>query len=683
MSIIKMTSSLAFGVSLIALTSTSTLAQDIDYGSLEDMFGEAVTTSATGKPQRINDAPVTMDIITADDIRRAGSNDLGGILRRLSGIDTSQMTAGQTEVAIRGYNQGYSPRLLVLVNGRQVYINFFGFVAWDQIPVQLEEIRQIEVVKGPNTALFGFNAVSGVINIVTYNPAYDTKGAASITAGSGNYIEGRGFVSGTLSEKLGVRVSAGYKELDPFTKNVVNTSILNGYGKHSSAKGNVELMYMPNDNSKLAFEFTGSDGPYDSLYPIWTYGVSELDTYSLRVYGSYNASFGLVKGQIFQNNTSFSGKGLDGLLTVGMDDKLTTAKLETLVGVSPKSTLRFAGEYRKSDTHLLAVVATPNSGSDVSTEVFSLSGLWDYAATDKLSTAVSIRYDHQGVERQGFIPSTFSFTNEDYSSLSYSELTYNLGAVYKISDMDTVRIMVSRGILPPNAVDLGLFAEEPGFGNVALASAPGFKATSVQHFEVGYDRSLSGINGMFRLAAYYQKSSDVKALWNSVFGMEAGVMGPVSMARSIGDSDVYGFELGLSGEASENIKWGLNYSYSKVKDDFSNRSPSGLLINAMQYEEFDPNHHANAWLSYTRGKFELDLQAHYVGERSAPEDFLFGQPFVEVKIKDDIILDARIAYHVSENFEVELKGTNLTMKTQYLHVQPVERRIYAGMRYSF
>ena len=112
-------------------------------------------------------------IITADEIRRSAASDLSGVLKYRGGVEVWQHSLGSADVSVRGYNQGGTNRLLVLVNGRQVYLDHFGLVSWNSIPVELNEIRQIEIVKGPNTALFGFNAVGGVVNIVTYNPLLD------------------------------------------------------------------------------------------------------------------------------------------------------------------------------------------------------------------------------------------------------------------------------------------------------------------------------------------------------------------------------------------------------------------------------------------------------------------------------------------------------------------------------
>ena len=128
-------------------------AEMINHGALEVLFNEPVTTSATGQPQRASDVPANMIIITAEDIRRSGARDVPGVLRHAAGVDILQWTDDDTDVSVRGYNKPYSSRLLVLVDGRQVYADFYGYTPWVDLPVQLDEIRQIEVVKGLVTAM--------------------------------------------------------------------------------------------------------------------------------------------------------------------------------------------------------------------------------------------------------------------------------------------------------------------------------------------------------------------------------------------------------------------------------------------------------------------------------------------------------------------------------------------------
>ncbi len=152
-----MISKIAFAISLsLFLFPAAAVAQTIDYGAAQGLFGEPVTVSATGTPQRVSAAPVTMDVVTSDDIRRSGASSLPEILSRLSGIDVYNWSHNGADVAIRGLNQGASNRLLVMVNGRETYTDVLGVVLWQNIPVRIDEIRQIEVIKGPNSALYGF-----------------------------------------------------------------------------------------------------------------------------------------------------------------------------------------------------------------------------------------------------------------------------------------------------------------------------------------------------------------------------------------------------------------------------------------------------------------------------------------------------------------------------------------------
>jgi iron complex outermembrane receptor protein len=119
-------------------------------------------------------------------------------------------------VAVRGYNQPGAPRLLVLINGRQVYLDHYGLVAWSTLPVQLAEIQQIEVVRGPNSALFGFNAAAGVINIVTTNPLTDSVNSASVSFGNDGQKNGSLVGTTRVGDRIGLRLSLGgdYAELN-------------------------------------------------------------------------------------------------------------------------------------------------------------------------------------------------------------------------------------------------------------------------------------------------------------------------------------------------------------------------------------------------------------------------------------------------------------------------------------
>src|SRR4030088_1854403 len=85
-----------------ALIPSASHAQSIDYGSLEQLFGESVTTSATGSPQRVTEVPANMEIITADEIRRSGADNIPDILQFIAGVDVRRYSFAQAEVSVRG-----------------------------------------------------------------------------------------------------------------------------------------------------------------------------------------------------------------------------------------------------------------------------------------------------------------------------------------------------------------------------------------------------------------------------------------------------------------------------------------------------------------------------------------------------------------------------------------------------
>src|ERR1700722_9928113 len=204
-------------------------AQTINYGPLEQLFGEPITTSVTGSAQRSSEVPANMEIITAEDIRRSGARDVTSALRNVVGVDLMQSGKDQTEVSVRGYDQPFAANLLVLINGRQVYADTYSLTPWSALPVELADIRQIELVKGPSSALFGFNAVGGVINIVTYNPLYDDVNSVTAMGGTQDLAQGSAVTTFKVGDEAGFRVSAGGRSDQNFSSPIpptMNTGVL-------------------------------------------------------------------------------------------------------------------------------------------------------------------------------------------------------------------------------------------------------------------------------------------------------------------------------------------------------------------------------------------------------------------------------------------------------------------------
>ena len=182
-------------------------------GASEEMLllKEETVSIAARHEQPISEAPSNVYVITDDDIRQSGATDLPTVFRRIPGIEVMQMSGADFNVSARGDNQPAANKMLVLVDGRSIYIDVQGNVYWKAIPVTLPEIKRIEVLIGPASVLYGFNAFDGIINIITKSPE-EMKGT-TLQFGGGEFgtISSAAVQAGTI-EKFGYRLSVGHDQ---------------------------------------------------------------------------------------------------------------------------------------------------------------------------------------------------------------------------------------------------------------------------------------------------------------------------------------------------------------------------------------------------------------------------------------------------------------------------------------
>ncbi len=152
-------------------------------------FQHRDTESPTGTPIPIARAPSTVTVIDGSDVRRSGARYISDVLRMVPGLEVLRTTSTESNVAARGYNDAASTAqgMLGLIDGRQVYNDFFGNVLWDALPVSLDEIDRIEVIRGPGSFLYGPNAMHGLVNIVTKSPLDYDRDVLHLSAGAGTY----------------------------------------------------------------------------------------------------------------------------------------------------------------------------------------------------------------------------------------------------------------------------------------------------------------------------------------------------------------------------------------------------------------------------------------------------------------------------------------------------------------
>jgi outer membrane receptor for ferrienterochelin and colicin len=185
----------------------------------EDVFDETVVTASRGAQSPL-DAANSTSIVTEQDIRLSGITKIPELLRRLAGVDIMEVTGAQTEVSLRGFNQRLSNKVLVLVDGRSIYVDLLGATIWQTLSIGVEDIARIEVVRGPASALYGADAFNGVINIITKRPG---DGGSGVAAGFGDHDVTHGSLYASGRDKdFAWRASAGYDYLPRWSREVPN-----------------------------------------------------------------------------------------------------------------------------------------------------------------------------------------------------------------------------------------------------------------------------------------------------------------------------------------------------------------------------------------------------------------------------------------------------------------------------
>jgi iron complex outermembrane receptor protein len=152
-------------------------ARELAEMSLEELL-EVEVYSASRRSGRLVDSPAAVHMISTEDIRRSGMTSVPELLRMVPGMNVSQASSGAWAISARGGRSQFDRNLLVMVDGRSVYTPLFAGVYWDAQDLPLEDIARNEVIRGPGGAIWGANAVNGVVNILT-RPAADTPGSGS------------------------------------------------------------------------------------------------------------------------------------------------------------------------------------------------------------------------------------------------------------------------------------------------------------------------------------------------------------------------------------------------------------------------------------------------------------------------------------------------------------------------
>ena len=652
----------------VALVPSPLHGQSVDYGALEQLFKEPVTTSVTGSPQRVSDVPATIIIITAEDIRRSGAKDIPGVLRHVAGIDTLEWGNDDIDVSIRGYNEAFASRLLVLVDGRQVYADDLGYTPWSTIPIELSAIRQIEIVKGPSSALFGFNAVGGVINIVTFDPLYDLVNTASATGGTQNLVSTSAVVTRKLGDTVAIRASAGGSTDDDFSTPIPPAEVLASRRRQDRAAIDIRSVIRLNDKMHLDLEASHSVAQLNEMIPSFQLLNSRYGTTSVMGKFTAEGGFGLLQATAYTNwlrrteTNALLGQNLHPA------NRLTVVEVHDIFKVGANHILRVAAEYRHS-----TVDSTPLAGANVFYNNFAVSGMWDWKITPTLSLTNAARVDHILYGRHGYLPPDYPFSNSDWHGIP-SEYSYNSGLVWRPTAADAFRLTASRGIQLVNLIESGaLLFVSPSLN---LTGVPGLEPTDVTNYEIGWDHTALASQILFRVSAFHQHNYDLLALSGGFIPTRSG---PYGVPLNIGNSDANGIEIGIHSPLHQQYRWSVDYRPEQIDDRFVERTSA---IFDSEYDDTTPRHQIKGNFGWKNPKWELDSFFRFQSNNRGLQPSASGPS--QVLIPSHLSVDGRVAYNFTNRFTWSIAGQNLTHASQVQTSGPaVERRVLGTISFNF
>ena len=236
----------SLGAVLATSLAVPAVAQDDDV----PQFIEEIVVLATKREQTLQEVPVAVSVVTAETIDEAQVRDIKDFQTLVPSLRVTQLqTSGNTNFIIRGFgnganNAGIEPSVGVFVDG--VYRSRTASALAD-----LPKLERVEVLRGPQSTLFGKNASAGVINIVTAKPDLNAySGSATLVVADDNQIVVKGDVTGPLSDSAAWSLSGSVNQRDGYYENLEGGDALNEWNRWN-VRG--QLMFVPTDQLELRF----------------------------------------------------------------------------------------------------------------------------------------------------------------------------------------------------------------------------------------------------------------------------------------------------------------------------------------------------------------------------------------------------------------------------------------------
>lgn len=237
-------SALALFTAMPVVAQTAPPAAPTPAPTASDDYSSDVIVTATKREQTLQDVPISVSVTSTDTVEKARIVDLIDLQSVVPSLKVTQFqSAGQTNFTIRGFgngngNDGIESSVGVFIDG--VYRSRSA-AALDDLP----EIERIEVLRGPQSTLFGKNVSAGAISIVTKRPEFEWHGKAEVSVGSYGLINPRGTITGPISDSLAFRLSGSVNQRDGYFSNPVSHQDVNGRDRWSLR---ADILFQPSSD---------------------------------------------------------------------------------------------------------------------------------------------------------------------------------------------------------------------------------------------------------------------------------------------------------------------------------------------------------------------------------------------------------------------------------------------------
>lgn len=603
-------------------------------------YEDQVVVTASRVEQKLVNAPATVSLISAQTIASSPSASYAELLRAVPGLNVTQTSARDINLVSRSASGTLSTSQLALIDGRSIYQDFFGFVAWDFLPVNPSEIKQIEVIRGPASAVWGANALTGVVNVITKSPrelvgesllvSVGTFGrdASGVERSNGSLFSISGSHAAAPSDRLAYKVTAGFSTQDalgrpsgliPNSTNTPYPDYVNSGTSQPKFDVRVDLD-SPDSGRKLVFAggFAGTEGMIHTGI-----GPFDIDRGTFLAYGKVNYSKGSMKVNAFVNH-------LDGDAT----NRLSRDATGTFIPFSFKNT---TFDVEASDVRTFRNRHVVSVGGNVRFNSFDLS----LAPRGDSRTEAGV-YGQDEIFLSEQFRAVIGARVDKFSSISGGVFSPRLTFMYKPAPSQTVRVSFNRAYRAPshvnnyldvtlaNVLDLG--ALNPALAGrqfvfpVRAIGNEDLKEEKMTAYELGYTGILN--NRATISAAFYVNDTD-----NSIFFtqsgsyratnpppgwpisplaleliLQSGRFGPGNGLPStftylnLGSVRQKGIELGIEGLVTNTVTAYVNYSYQPEPE------PDGFDISELNLPS---QHHFNIGAGYNSAKWLGNVGVSY------------------------------------------------------------------------